>query len=60
MDDESIGLFGVLLLITAVFLAHPFQVSRMPAFPHVHWEDVVEAACSSGSADECGRLMLEH
>jgi hypothetical protein len=55
MDEESIGFFSVLLIVTAVALTHPFQLNRaMLTLPEIHWQSVVEAnACGPGAVSDC-------
>jgi hypothetical protein len=52
MDEESIGLLGVLLIVTGLVLSHQVQTSRNLARLHdVHWPDVVEVLGCSDAAD---------
>jgi hypothetical protein len=55
MDEESIGFFSVLLIVTAIALTHPFQLNRtMLTLPQMHWQSVVEAsACDTDPAASC-------
>jgi len=60
MDEESVGLFGVLLIATAVVLAHPFQVNAsLPTLPEVHWHDLVVAACGEDPSQDCNSQIVE-
>ena len=54
MDEESIGLFGVLLIVTGLVLSHQVQTSRaVPLLHDVHWPDVVEVlGCGGEAADQ--------
>ena len=55
MDEESLGFFSVLFIVTAIALTHPFQLNRaMLTLPEVHWQDVVEAsACGPDAQPGC-------
>jgi hypothetical protein len=50
MDEESVGLFGVLLIVTGLVLSH--QVQRSHTLPQLdmHWPDVVEVFGCGGEA----------
>lgn len=53
MDEESIGLLGVLLIVTGLVLSHQVQTSRtLLALHDMHWPDVVEVLGCSGEAAE--------
>ncbi|HEV8026781.1 MAG TPA: hypothetical protein VGP50_05095 [Stellaceae bacterium] len=55
MDEESIGFFSVLLIVTAIALTHPFQLNRVVlTLPDIRWQDMVEAsACGPDVAAGC-------
>jgi len=55
MDEESIGLLGVLLIVTGLVLSHQVQTSRaVPMLHDVHWPQVVDVlACSDPSDRSC-------
>lgn len=57
MDDESLGLFGVLLIVTAVVMSHSLHSGHampMPSLPTVAWEEVANAAlCSEETPHAC-------
>jgi hypothetical protein len=59
MDEESIGFFGVLLIVTAIALTHPFQLNRsMPTLPEMHWQEVVDAAtCGPDNVQDCHQTV---
>jgi hypothetical protein len=53
MDEESIGLLGVLLIVTGLVLSHQVQTSRaLPQLHDMHWPDVVEVLGCGGEASE--------
>jgi hypothetical protein len=58
MDEESIGFFSVLLVVTAIALTHPFQLNRaMLTLPDIHWQNMVEAsACGTDNVPGCAEL----
>jgi hypothetical protein len=52
MDEESIGLLGVLLIVTGLVLSHQVQSSRaVPMLREVHWPQVVDVLGCSDPAD---------
>ena len=55
MDEESIGLLGVLLIVTGLVLSHQVQTSRTAPMLHdVHWPQVVDVlGCSDPSDRNC-------
>jgi hypothetical protein len=55
MDEESIGLLGVLLIVTGLVLSHQVQTSRaVPMLHDMHWPQVVDVlACSDPSDRAC-------
>jgi hypothetical protein len=55
MDEESIGLLGVLLIVTGLVLSHQVQTSRaVPMLHDVHWPQVVDVlACSDPTDRNC-------
>ena len=55
MDEESIGLLGVLLIVTGLVLSHQMQTGRGVAMLHdVHWPQVVDVlGCSDPSDRTC-------
>ena len=53
MDEESIGLLGVLLIVTGLVLSHQVQTSHALTQLHdVHWTDVVQVFGCGGEAAE--------
>jgi hypothetical protein len=59
MDEESIGLLGVLLIVTGLVLSHQMQTSRaVPMLHDVHWPQVVDVlGCSDPSDRTCAVVM---
>jgi hypothetical protein len=52
MDEESIGLLGVLLIVTGLVLSHQVQTSRS-LLHDVHWPNVAEVLGCSGENQNC-------
>jgi len=53
MDEESIGLLGVLLIVTGLVLSHQVQTSHaLPQLHDLHWPDVVEVLGCGNEASE--------
>jgi len=61
MDEESIGLFGVLLIVTAMVLSQSLQKPYAPpTLPQVNWEDVVSIfGCDKTDGDSCYLAMSQ-
>ena len=59
MDEESIGLLGVLLIVTGLVLSHQMQTSRaVPVLHDVHWPQVVDVlGCSDPSDRNCAAAL---
>jgi hypothetical protein len=55
MDDEAIGLFGVLLIAAALVMTQPLHRSHaMPMLPGVHWDQLASAlGCVQDGGDGC-------
>ena len=55
MDEESVGIFGVLLIVTALVMSQSLHKPPvMPAMPDIKWEDIVSVfSCSQGSGEDC-------
>jgi hypothetical protein len=57
MDEESVGLFGMLLIVTILVLSHPLSPSHaMPAssLGTINWQDVLDAfGCKNASSQDC-------
>jgi hypothetical protein len=57
MDDESLGLFGVLLIMTAVVMSHSLHSGHamsLPSLPAITWEEVANASvCGQETAQDC-------
>jgi hypothetical protein len=60
MDEESISLLGVLLIVTGLVLSHQVQTARtLPQLPDMHWPDVVEVlGCGSEATERICTLAL--
>jgi hypothetical protein len=60
MDEESIGLLGVLLIVTGLVLSHQVQTSRaLTQLQDIHWPSVVEVfGCGGEAADQSCTLAL--
>jgi hypothetical protein len=53
MDEESIGLLGVLLIVTGLVLTHQVQTSRaLPQLRDMHWPDVADVLGCGSEASE--------
>jgi hypothetical protein len=61
MDEESVGILGVLLIVTALVLSQSLhKPPAMPALPDVKWEDIVSVlGCSQSGGDDCRIAMNE-
>jgi hypothetical protein len=56
MDEESIGLLGVLLIVTGLVLSHQVQTSRaLPQLRDMRWPDIV---CGGDATDRSCTLAL--
>ena len=57
MDDESLGLFGVLLIVTAVVMSHSLHSGHamsLPSFPAITREEVANASlCGQETTQDC-------
>ncbi len=57
MDDESLGLFGVLLIVTAVVMSHSLHSGHamsLPPLPAITWEEVATASlCGQETPQDC-------
>ena len=57
MDDESLGLFGVLLLVTALVMSHSLRSGHamsLPSLPAISWEEVAHASiCGGETPQDC-------
>jgi hypothetical protein len=54
MDQESVGFFSVLLIVTAITLTHPFQLGRnvLPSLPEIHWQALIDNAARAAGIDQ--------
>ena len=61
MDEESVGILGVLLIVTALVMSQSLHKPPvMPALPDVKWEDIVSVfGCSQGTGDTCYVAMSQ-
>jgi hypothetical protein len=61
MDDESIGLLGVLLIMTVIVLSHPLQAKiTLPLQGEGRWLDLAEVfACQQASPRDCRPAQTE-
>jgi hypothetical protein len=61
MDEESVGIFGVLLIVTALVMGHSIQKSyATPTLPDVKWQDVVGVfSCGDKPSDTCYLAMSQ-
>lgn len=61
MDEEAVGLFGVLLIVTILVLSHPLKPSQAmptPTLAALHWQNVVDAfGCKDASAQDCASAI---
>ena len=57
MDDESLGLFGVLLIMTAVVMSHVLHSGHamsLPSLPAITWEEAANASlCVQETSQDC-------
>jgi hypothetical protein len=61
MDDESLGLLGVLLIVTGLVMSQPLHKTyATPSLPDVKWQDVVGVfGCAHKSGDSCYLAMSQ-
>lgn len=54
MDEESVGMFGMLLIVTALVMSQSLHRPQpAPSLPQITWQDVVSVfGCGEGS-DGC-------
>ncbi len=61
MDDESLGLFGVLLIVTAVVMSHSLHsgpAMSLPSLPAIPWEEVANASlCGQETPQDCDAAL---
>ncbi|HEX7967852.1 MAG TPA: hypothetical protein VF502_06505 [Stellaceae bacterium] len=55
MDEESIGVIGMLLIVTGLVMTHQLQSSRaMPGFRDMGWQNAsAPAGCEPGRGRDC-------
>lgn len=62
MDEESLGLLGVLLIVTALVMSQTALGKTLPApvLPAVSWSDVVHVfSCGHAPGEGCTLAMSE-
>jgi hypothetical protein len=61
MDEESVGIFGVLLIVTALVMSQSLHKPPVvPALPDIKWEDIVSVfGCSQSTGDNCYVAMSQ-
>jgi len=62
MDEESVGIFGVLLIVTALVMSQTvfLQGYAAPGVSGVKWEDVVSVfGCDQKAGDGCYLAMSQ-
>ncbi len=53
MDEETIGVVGMLLIVTGLVVTHQLQSSRaIYGFGHMHWQNAA-AACDPVLGQDC-------
>ena len=59
MDEESIGILGLLLIITAMVMSQSLQKSNaMPMLAQVTWQGVTNAlSCTTDDAANCPTVL---
>ncbi len=58
MDEESVGLFGALLLITVLVLSQPMRSQALPRLPENFWRDMVATLSCEKAEDVCYRDVV--
>jgi len=55
MDEESIGLFGLVLIVTAMAMSQPLlKHAVIPSLPNVQWDNVLSViGCGESDSDSC-------
>lgn len=54
MDEESVGLLGVLLIVTGLLMTHQVQTGQAARLANMHWRDVVDSvSCGPDSQQDC-------
>ena len=55
MDEESIGVIGMLLIVTGLVMTHQLQSSRaVPTFRDMSWQNAsAHAPCEPGRGRDC-------
>jgi hypothetical protein len=61
MDEESVGIFGVLLIVTALVMSQSLhKPPAVPALPDIKWEDILGVfGCSQSAGDTCYVAMSQ-
>lgn len=67
MDEEAVGLFGILLIVTILALSHPLKPSQamtmsvpMPSLASLSWHNMVGVfSCNEAAAQDCARVASQ-
>ncbi len=61
MDEELIGLFGLVLIVTAMAVSQPLlRHPVIPTLPEVQWENVLSViGCGDFDADNCYMALAQ-
>lgn len=61
MDEESIGLFGLMLIVTAMAVSQPLlKHPVIPTLPDVPWENVLSViGCGDIDSDNCYMTLAQ-
>jgi hypothetical protein len=61
MDEESIGLFGLVLIVTAMAVSQPLlKHPIIPTLPDVQWENVLSViGCSDTDSENCSMALAQ-
>lgn len=61
MDEELIGLFGLVLIVTAMAVSQPLlRHPVIPTLPEVQWESVLSViGCGDSDADNCYMALAQ-
>ena len=61
MDEESIGLFGLVLIVTAMALSQPLlKHPVIPMLPDVQWDNVLGViGCGDSDSNNCYMALAQ-
>jgi len=61
MDEDSIGLFGLVLIVTAMAVSQPLlKHPVIPALPDVQWDNVLSViGCGDSDPDKCYMALAQ-